>query len=184
MKTLMNCFVKNMNMLMIGLCLLMFAPLAFAQAAGDIDIGTFINQVVADAQTINGISGSALYLAIAAVLIRALTSLVKVSFLRNLIKWDSWSNSLKMLWAPALGVLVIAVEVRPFTLAAVGVGLFTGIGAIAMHSLLDTVEGLPGINATVLFVIKLFSTILGGNTPQLLAHEAEKKALKLAKKSA
>jgi len=185
----MNTLISRFNgFVLMMLTIFLFPIVALAQTVGDIDIGTFVNQVVADAQTLHGLTGSALYLAAAAVLIRAVTSLIKVSFLRNLIKYDNWSNSIKMLFAPALGVLMIAVEIRPFTYQAVIVGLMTGVGAVAVHSLLDQIETLPGISSTVLFAIKLFGTLFGGDAPVLVAQEKKKieakRIARLAKKAA
>jgi hypothetical protein len=168
------------------LLLFVFPALALAQVAGDMDIGSFVNQVFNDAQSLQNLgSATPLWLGVFALVIRAFTSLVKVSFLRNLMGWDKWPNAVKMLWAPALGVLMVVAEVRPFTYQAVVVGLFTGVGAIAVHALLDTVEGLPGISSTVLVAIKFVSTLFRGDTAALVAAETkkidDKKAARLAK---
>lgn len=114
--------------------------------------------------------GLAWYAKVSGVIMLVVASM-KVSFLNNLI----WSKlgALQTWLAPALGLVAGIVSLasggQPITLAAIMLYVSTGVGAIGLHELLDTVKAIPGLGALWVSVINVIESALGGpaSQPQL-----------------
>jgi hypothetical protein len=142
----------------------LFPLMVFAQDV-DIPIQDFLSQLFTDAASLKSLSAQTpLWLALIAFVIRVLTSLIKVSAIRQWIGWDKWNDSLKTLWSPFLAFLLVVIQVRPLTLQTILVGIFTGFGAVALHHLLSVIEDLPWISPTMKKVIDFCCKLLGGQT--------------------
>ena len=145
----------------LGLMLLPFVALADEVPAADMSLGELIAQAVADWGSVSGLGGTALFTGIVALVLRVLLSTMKVSILRQWL-WDKLPDWSKWLVAPVVGVVLFALTVHPFSLKLLWVGLASGAGAVVLHELLSKIEALPGINATVKWVVALASKLLGG----------------------
>lgn len=122
--------------------------------------GDFLEQVLAAIERFGGLSW-VLKISVAITLIIAS---MKVSFLNRLI-WQKLGN-FRAWAAPILGiiagVLSLATDGAPITLAKIFAFLSAGAGAIILHELLDTIKGIPGLGEVWIGLIDMIEKVLGG----------------------
>jgi cytochrome c oxidase subunit IV len=124
--------------------------------------GTIVEFLLSVWQTIQSLGGLTWSLKITAIITLVIASM-KVSFLNELI-WSKLGN-LKTWVGPILGLLVGLVSlVAQGNLSLVGVFAYfsAGIGAIALHELLDTIKGIPGLGPIYVGIIDAIEKTLGG----------------------
>lgn len=140
---------------------LLFTTIVFAQDAA-ISLGQFIDQIIQDAFALKGESDKmAMVVGSLALLVRALLSTMKVSILRPLV-WDKLSDNQKSFAPIVLSFLLSLLMVKPLTISAVIVACVSGSAAIPLHHFMKAIEGLPGVNKSVMMVIQLAQKYLGG----------------------
>lgn len=135
--------------------LILFSVMAFAQEVTPQD---FLSQIVKVVQDFGGLST---WLKIAAVLTLIVSS-TKVSFL-NQVLWSKLGVVGQKLLAPALGLVAGFLSLgTTMTLAGALAYISAGVGAIALHELLDGVKEVPGIGPVWLSIIDLIERFTGG----------------------
>ena len=135
-------------------CLLAVPMMAFAQEV-EPDIGGMLGDLIKAIGDIKSVGWQAGVSGILVVII----STTKNSFLKQLI-WDKlgWA---KVMVAPVLAMIVVALTVQPFNAKAVLLALTTGAGAIALHQVLDALKDAPFIGETWKKVIDGIGKLLG-----------------------
>ena len=95
-------------------------------------------------------------------LLAVLISTTKNSLLKQYV-WDKL-GAFKVMVAPALAMIMVALTVSPFNAKAVLLALVTGAGAIAIHELLDAVKSLPMVGEKWKEIIDVIGKFLGRKT--------------------
>jgi len=91
-------------------------------------------------------------------LITLLLSTLKVSFLRAFL-WDKLGD-LKVFVAPMLGMAAVFLSMQEFSWAGALVGFTTGMGAIALHQMLDALKNRPKLGSIPRMIVNFLSSIL------------------------
>lgn len=139
----------------------LFGVMAFSQEAA-LTIGQFLDQIIQDAFSLKGETDKfAMVVGGLALVVRALLSTVKVSILRPLI-WDKLNDKQKSFAPLLLSFLLSLLVIKPLTISSVIVACISGSAAIPLHHLMQAVEGLPGVNKTVIMAIGFAQKYLGG----------------------
>lgn len=128
----------------------------FAQVAAELPVTDFLAQVI---EAIKSFGGLAWGMKVAAVITLIISSM-KVSFIRQ-YTWDKVHGSLKVLIAPALGLIAGLLSMGKFDWASLTAWAAAGAGAVLISNLLAGVKQLPGIGAQYVSLINLFEMLLG-----------------------
>lgn len=146
-------FKSYANAIFVFLFVLLFAPLAFAQDASDLDFLAKVFQAVKD------FGGLATIGKIASVIGLIIAS-IKSSFLNQLIwrKLGAAQVFVAPILALAYGVLTQGSEI---TFASAFAYLMSGAAAISLHELLDALKAAPWIGSKYVWIIDLISGALG-----------------------
>jgi len=91
-------------------------------------------------------------------LITLLLSTLKVSLLRTWL-WDKLGD-MKVFAAPVLGMIAVFLSMQEFSWAGALTGFTTGMGAIALHQMLDALKKRPALGAIPRMIIDFLSSIL------------------------
>lgn len=137
---------------------LMFTSVfVFAQDAG-LPVEDFISQVLVTIENFGGLNWVAKVAAVLAIVI----SSMKVSFLATYWeKLGQFKAYLAPVLAIAYGIFSLGVQSEnDITWAGIAAYLTTGLGAIALHELLDTIKAIPGIGSVWVSVIDFIKLIL------------------------
>jgi len=91
-------------------------------------------------------------------LLTLIVSTMKNSVLRGLI-WDKlgWA---KVFVAPVLGIAMFLIGMQSFSWGAVLLGFTSGVGAIALHQLLDGLKAIPGLGSGFVKLIDFLGGLL------------------------
>lgn len=136
-----------------------FFALGALAADSPVDPANFLGQVIDFAKSFGGLSSFAKLSGFLLLLVASM----KVSFLNDLI----WSKlgALQTWLAPliALGTGIFQmVSAGNFSLAGLMAYLAAGVGAVALHELLDTVKAVPGVGSFWVALINVIENALGG----------------------
>ena len=158
----------------VALCLFAIPRLVFGEdPIPEVPFGQWFSDIVQAFMQFDykALKGWPLAAGLIALVVRFVISSMKVSILRQWI-WDKLPGWAKYCIAPVLTLVIVLVSVQfpsPVTfmsvLKAIGFGLFSGAGAIALHSLLCYIESLPGINSVVKGIVGFLANLLGAKLP-------------------
>ena len=145
--------IKANAWLLSSMLVLLMPIVAFAQEVevGFDQLATLLLSVITNWQLLGWQAG-------VVALLTLIVSTTKNSVLRGYI-WDKlgWA---KAFVAPGLGIVLYMLGMAEFSWKAALLGLTSGLGAIALHQLLDAVKGIPSVGPIWVKVIDFLGTLL------------------------
>lgn len=150
--------MKKIREHFIFLALITVAALSFvvakAQSLPEVSLPELLDQLL---KAIALFKMSGIYVGISAVVMLLVASM-KNSILRTYV-WDKLGGA-KVLVAPALSLIAIALETGSLGLKEMLAAIMTGAGAVALHEFLDALKSMPGIGPMYVKVIDVIGLLL------------------------
>lgn len=161
-----------MKTFMFLICLIL-APFAYAQSVLDPSDSAFIDQV---ANALKSFGGAPTMVKITIILMLVVGSM-KSTILRKLV-WDRLGKA-KVWVAPILGILAGILEPlltgQKITLQNVSLFMTSGLGAVLLFNLLESLKGIPKLGPLYVSLINFIESLLGGKSKEEKIVDAQKK---------